>query len=102
MYVILASLFAIIFLFFWQTIYTVLSSYTSTAKKHSNIFIGNMWYVVLLIINALICIFIYLYYNYKAGSPGKAGIDGNKGFPGENGDICYIKDTISCKINNNK
>ncbi len=100
MYVIIASLFIIIFLFFWQTIFKLIGSYSSNTKKPANSnSIGNMWFVSLVIINVLTCIFIYIFYYYKTTSPGKIGIDGTQGFPGDSGEPCYIKDTISCKLN---
>ena len=99
MYVIVASLLLIICLFFGQTIITILGAYSNNSKKQSNSYIGNMWFVGLLVVNALICTFIYVYYYYKSTTPGKVGLDGAQGFPGYSGDECYIKDTISCNLN---
>ena len=91
MFLIFAALIAIIFLLFWQTIYTILSSYASNVNNSSKTMVGNLWFISLLIINLSIMIFIYLFYYYKSTTKGKLGLDGQKGFEGENGDPCFIK-----------
>jgi len=99
MYIIIASFLIVIFIFFWQTIYTVISSYASNSLKSSNSIIGNMWFICLLIINLCLIIFIYGFYYYKVNTPGNTGNYGDKGFDGERGEPCYIKDS-SCKFSN--
>jgi len=99
MYIIAASFLIVIFIFFWQTIYTVIGSYSSNSLKSSNSIIGNMWFICLLIINLSLIIFIYVFYDYKMKTPGDTGNYGDKGFDGERGEPCYIKDS-SCKFRN--
>jgi len=99
MYIIIASFFIVIFIFFWQTIYNVISAYASNSLKSSNSIIGNMWFISLLIINLSLIIFIYVFYYNKINTPGDSGNYGDKGFQGEIGKPCYIKDS-SCKFTN--
>ena len=97
MYIIIVSLLIIIFILFWQTIYTVISAYASNSIKSSNSMIGNMWFICLFIINLSLILFIYFYYDYKLKTPGDIGNFGDKGFDGELGEPCYIKDN-SCNL----
>ena len=92
MLIIFGAIIGIIFLMFWQTIFIVLTSYKSNATKSSNSFVGNIWFILLLIINIIIIIFIYVFYKYKSSEKGMNGIDGQPGFNGNSGDPCYIKD----------
>ena len=91
MFIILVSVIAIIFILFWQTIFSVVSSYGSNATKSSQSFIGNIWFISLLVINITIVIFILVFYYYKSNEKGKNGLDGNKGFKGQSGEPCYMK-----------
>ncbi len=54
-------------------------------------FIGNIWFIALLVINLTIILFIYLFYKNKISDIGRLGIDGPQGLPGEEGDMCMIK-----------
>ena len=92
MVIIFGALIAIIFFMFWQTIYIVLTSYTSHAKTSSNLLIGNIWFVLLLVMNITIILFIYLFYYYKSNEKGIKGLIGEPGFSGYQGEQCYIKD----------
>lgn len=91
MFIIFASLIVIIIILFWQTIYSVITTYASNSSKLANTMVGNLWFICLLIINLSIMIFIYIFYYYKSTIKGKIGLDGKKGFEGEPGDPCYMK-----------
>ncbi len=91
MYIFYGALLICIFVFFWQVIYNVVITYSSNATKSAQSLIGNLWFICLLIINITIILFIYLFYNNKITTPGKAGIDGNVGFAGLQGEPCDIK-----------
>ena len=92
MYIFYLTLVFLIVAFFWQTIYTVISSYYSNASKSQKSIAGNLWFICLLIINLSLCIFIYLLYYYTSIEPGKDGLDGDKGYKGLDGETCFIKD----------
>ena len=92
MYIIIATLIIIIFIFFGQSIYNIISNISKTS------IIGNLWFICLFIINLTIVIFIYIFYYYKSTTQGQKGLDGQKGYDGKQGEPCYIKST-NC-INN--
>jgi hypothetical protein len=91
MYVFYITLLVCVVVLFWQSLYTIIKAYASNALTSKNIYIGNIWFFCLLIINITIIFFIYLFYKYKILKIGLVGIDGPPGFPGENGDVCMIK-----------
>ena len=95
MYIIYLSLIGCILVFFAQTIYTLITAYSSKTLKDSSSVIGNLWFICLLIINIAILIFIYLYYNSKITIIGKSGIDGPPGLRGEDGELCMFKTKCS-------
>lgn len=92
MYIFYITLIVLIFVFLWQTIYTVISAYYSNASKSQKSIVGNLWFICLLIINLSLVIFIYLFYYYTSIEPGEDGLDGNRGFKGLDGEPCSIKD----------
>ena len=91
MYIFYITLIVCVFVLFWQTFYTIIKAYTSNALNSKNMYIGNVWFFSLLIINLTIIFFIYLFYKYKISDIGRLGIDGPQGFPGEEGDMCMFK-----------
>jgi hypothetical protein len=90
MLIIFAAVIAIIFFMFGQTIYIVLKS-SLQSKLSGNSFVGNIWFILLSIINIIIIIFIYVFYYYKTNEKGMQGLKGPDGFPGYQGETCYIK-----------
>ena len=76
---------------FWQSLYIIIKAYASNSLTSKNMYIGNIWFISLLIINIAIIIFIYLFYKHKISNIGLVGIDGPRGLPGEDGDVCMIK-----------
>jgi hypothetical protein len=90
MYIFYITLFFCVVILFWQTVYTIIKAYTSNSLNTKNMYIGNIWFFCLLIINITIILFIYLFYKYKKSNIGRLGIDGPKGLPGEDGDLCMI------------
>jgi len=96
MYIFYITLLVCVVVLFWQTIYTIITAYTSKALNISkNMYIGNVWFVSLLIINIVIIFFIYLFYKYKISDIGKVGVDGPQGLPGEEGELCMIKSSCN-------
>ena len=91
MYIFYITLFLCVIVLFWETIFTLIKAYKSNALNSKNLYIGNIWFISLLLINIAIIFFIYLFYKYKISSIGRLGIDGPRGFPGEDGDECMIK-----------
>ena len=91
MYIFYITLLVCVFVLFWQTIYTIVKAYSDKALNSSNMYIGNIWFICLLIINITIIFFIYLFYKYKILNIGREGIDGPKGLQGEDGELCMIK-----------
>jgi len=69
------------------------------SSKSLNSIIGNLWFICLLIINLSLILFIYIFYYNKINTPGDNGNYGDKGYEGEIGEPCYIKDS-SCKFRN--
>ena len=92
MYVFYFTLIVLTFIFFWQTIYIVISTYYSNATKSQKSIVGNLWFICLLIINLSLVIFIYVFYYYTSIEPGKNGLDGDKGYKGLDGEPCFMKD----------
>lgn len=92
MYVFYVTVIVLIFIFFWQTIYTVISSYYSNATKSQKSIVGNLWFICLLIINLSLVIFIYVFYYYTSIKTGEAGLNGDKGYKGLDGEPCFMKD----------
>ena len=99
MYVFYVTVLVLIFIFFWQTIYTVISSHYSNATKSKKSIVGNLWFICLLIINLSLVIFIYVFYYYTSLEPGKNGLDGDKGYKGLDGEPCFMKDENCKKYN---
>ena len=91
MYIFYITLLCCVVVLFWQTIYTIIKGYLSKGVNSSNMYIGNIWFVSLLIINITIIFFIYLYYRNKISNLGRLGIDGPPGLQGEDGELCMIK-----------
>ena len=91
MYIIYLSLICCILVFFAQTIYTLITAYSSKTLNDKTQVIGNIWFICLLLINITILTFIYLYYNAKITNIGASGIDGPPGLRGEDGNLCMIK-----------
>jgi len=91
MMLIYTAIIGCLIVYFFQTIYIVLTAYSSNAIKSKNTLIGNIWFISLLIINITIIIFIIMFYYNKSTQPGRSGLDGNKGYPGESGTPCSMK-----------
>ena len=91
MYIFYITLIVCVFVLFWQTVYTIIKAYTSNSLNSKNMYIGNVWFFSLLVINLTIIFFIYLFYKYKISDIGRLGIDGPQGLPGEEGELCMIK-----------
>ena len=54
MYIFYITLLVCVFVLFWQTIYTIVKAYSDKALNASNMYIGNIWFICLLIINKLV------------------------------------------------
>lgn len=91
MFIFYVTLLCCVIVLFWQTVYTVIKAYTSNSLNSKNMYIGNVWFICLLLINLAIILFIYLFYKHKITNTGRLGIDGPRGFPGEDGEIGIIK-----------
>ena len=91
MYIFYITLLVCLIALFWQTIYTIVSAYMIKNINASNMYIGNVWFICLLIMNIIIIFFIYLFYKYKISTIGKLGLDGPRGMSGEDGELCMIK-----------
>ena len=93
MYIVFGTIIVILIAYFWQTIYYIINSFTSSANNA--ISTGNIWFVGLLILNIVLIAFIYGFYYYKSTSIGPQGQPGNRGFPGKEGSGCTFQD--GCK-----
>ena len=88
MYIILGTLIVLIIYLFGTAIYSIFNTYSTTGNPSFRK--GNLWFIILLIINIATILFLYLYYNYKLQTVGKQGSTGNKGNTGLHGDECII------------
>jgi len=88
MFLIFSTIILLIIIMFGNTILSMISTYTTSSNP--NLFIGNFWFVGLIIINIIIIIFIYSFYYYKSTSKGVNGSMGDKGFTGYEGEPCMI------------
>lgn len=97
MYIVIVTIFILVFVLFGSTIVKLLTSYSSNSQK------GNVWFISLLIINIFIILFLYGYNYYISNLPGKKGGDGTIGNSGSNGLNCIMTDpkTIYYKNYNN-
>jgi hypothetical protein len=87
MYILVITIFILIFFLFGTTIIKLFASYSSNDYQK-----GNIWFISLLIINITIILFLYFYNNYitkQVGLKGNPGVAGNKG---NDGDVCIIAD----------
>ena len=91
MYIFYITLLVCVVVLFWQSLYTMVKAYKSNSLNSKNMYIGNIWFNSLLIINITIIFFIYLFYKYKISNIGRLGIDGPPGLRGEDGELCMIK-----------
>ena len=89
--IIYLSIIILIFVLFWQTIYTLVTSQINNIVKDNKNIIGNIWFICLVIINISIISFIYIFNYYKLEEKGPQGFDGEKGFDGIIGEPCSIK-----------
>ena len=87
-YIIAVSILLIIVVYFFSTIFTVISSITSNFNSKSSI--GGVWFTGLLIINVTLITFTCAFYYYTLESVGIKGHSGEKGFDGQQGDECSI------------
>jgi heme/copper-type cytochrome/quinol oxidase subunit 2 len=87
MYVIIITIFVLIFILFGNTLIKLYTSYSSNTSQK-----GNVWFASLLIINIIIILFLYLYNYYITNREGKEGNIGSPGTVGSNGLNCIMKD----------
>jgi hypothetical protein len=87
-YIIAISIFLIIVVYFFSTIFTVISSITSNFNSKSSA--GGIWFIALLIINVTLITFTCAFYYYTLDSEGIKGTAGHKGINGQQGDECSI------------
>lgn len=85
--IILSFIFLFVF-FFWSTIYTVVHTFYN--KLNPSLDSGTKWFVSLGIINISILIFIMYFYYVKINEKGKIGIEGERGYPGQDGEKCIV------------
>jgi hypothetical protein len=91
MYIFYITLLVCVFVLFWQSVYTIIKAYTSNSLNSKNMYIGNIWFFSLVIVNLTIILFIYLFYRHKISNEGRVGIDGPPGLAGEDGELCMFK-----------
>jgi hypothetical protein len=91
MYIFYITLLICVFVLFWQSVYTIIKAYTSNSLNSKNMYIGNVWFFSLLVVNLTIILFIYLFYKHKISNIGRLGIDGPQGLAGDDGELCMIK-----------
>lgn len=91
MYIFYITLLVCVFVLFWQSVYTIIKAYTSNSLNSKNMYIGNIWFFSLVVVNLTIILFIYLFYKHKTSTIGRLGIDGPQGLAGEDGDLCMFK-----------
>ena len=98
MYIIIVTIFILVFILFGSTLIKLFTSYSSNTSQK-----GNVWFISLLIINIFIILFLYGYNYYISNLPGKKGGDGSIGNSGSNGLNCIMTDpkTIYYKNYNN-
>lgn len=96
MFLLLSVIIILIIVFFGHTLVNLLSS-INTVGQSSKLNSGYLWFISLLILNVTILAFIIGFYYYKINTPGKSGISGEFGIPGESGDDGFA--TVSCVHN---
>lgn len=88
-YIIYSTIVILLILFFGDTIFTLIKTYTSSDINKS-FKIGNIWFISLLLINITIVSFICIFYYYKSTNTGKIGNAGDAGFTGLPGEQTII------------
>lgn len=85
MYVIIIAVFIVVIILFWETIMTLVKTMSNASLQN-----GYLWFFSLLIINVILISIIIGYYYHLTTNPGKEGIQGKTGFPGQPGEQCYF------------